>query len=87
MAIVPMQERGLEPADPAAAGGHADGARDASAADFHKPAATANILLYLINAPNQRLQCGIVPTYVATPAAVEGPPGGCDGFFANIPAA
>jgi hypothetical protein len=29
------------------------------------------LLVYLINAPNRRLQCGIVPTYVATSAAVE----------------
>lgn len=29
------------------------------------------LLVYLINAPNRRLQCGIVPTTVATAASVE----------------
>jgi len=32
--------------------------------------------VYPINAPNRRLQCGIVPTYVATAAAVEDYPVG-----------
>jgi hypothetical protein len=41
------------------------------------------LLLYLINAPNRRLRCGIVPTYVATAAAVEDRPVGVT-YFSQI---
>ena len=77
---------GLEPADPTAARGHADGARDASEADFQKPGATANIA----GLPDQCAQSAPTvqdrPNHCRNHGFGRGPPGRCDAFLANITA-
>lgn len=74
---------GLEPADPTAARGHADGARDASAADFQKPGATANIAVV----PDQCAQSAASnrdrPNHCRNRDCRRGLPGRSDASFAN----
>jgi hypothetical protein len=75
---------GLKPADPTAARGHADGARDASAADFHEPGATANIPVV----PDQCAQSAISnrdrPNRCRNRDRRRGLSGRSDASFANI---